>query len=41
MEPSTVPETEAEYSGSMLGGDDILSLDQMYVAAFEEDGETE
>jgi anti-sigma factor RsiW len=34
-------ETESEYAASMLGSDEILSLDEMYVAAFEEDGESE
>ena len=40
-EPAAIVETESEYAGSMLGSDEILSLDEMYVTAFEEDGESE
>ena len=34
-------EADSEYAGAILGTEDILSLDQMYVSAFEEDGESE
>jgi anti-sigma factor RsiW len=38
--PVESPETDSEYTDAILGTDDILSLDQMYVSAFEEDGES-
>lgn len=37
--PQESYDADSEYTGSILDSDDILSLDQMYVAAFEKDGE--